>query len=91
MNPVPDPILPEKFLLYSLESNPVPLGWQSDVLTAISIRWCIYIYIYIYIFNPWRATAPKSLYRLERLLPGDSVGRPVASEAPCAPPLGSEP
>ena len=31
---VPDPILPEKFLWYSRESNPGPLGWQSDVLTT---------------------------------------------------------
>ena len=30
--PVPDPILPEKFLGYSRESNPGPLGWQSDML-----------------------------------------------------------
>ena len=30
VEPVPDPILPEKFLGYSRESNPGPLGWQSD-------------------------------------------------------------
>ena len=35
MDPVPDPILPEKFLGYSRESNPGHLGWQSDVLTTI--------------------------------------------------------
>ena len=35
MDPVPDPTLPEKFLGYSRESNPGPLGWQSDVLTTI--------------------------------------------------------
>ena len=29
MDLVPGPILPEKFLRYSRESNPVPLGWQS--------------------------------------------------------------
>ena len=29
--PLPDPILPEKFLGYSRESNPGQLGWQSDV------------------------------------------------------------
>ena len=38
MDPVPDPILPEKFLKYSLESNSGPLGWQSDVLTTIPNR-----------------------------------------------------
>ena len=32
MDPVPDLILPEKFLGYSRKSNPGPLGWQSDVL-----------------------------------------------------------
>ena len=36
--PVPDPILPEKFLGYSRESNPGPLGWQSDMLTIIPNR-----------------------------------------------------
>ena len=35
VDPVPDPILPEKFLGYSRESNPEPLGWQSDVPTTI--------------------------------------------------------
>ena len=39
VDPVPDPILPEKFLGYSRESNPGPLGWQSDVLTTIPYRW----------------------------------------------------
>ena len=34
VDPVPDPILPEKFLGYRRESNPGPLGWQSDVLTT---------------------------------------------------------
>ena len=34
VDPVPDPILLEKFLGYSRESNPGPLGWQSDVLTT---------------------------------------------------------
>ena len=38
VDPVPDPILPEKFLGYSQESNPGPLGYQSDVLTAIPNR-----------------------------------------------------
>ena len=38
VDPVPDPILPEKFLEYSWESNPGPLGWQSDVLTTIPNR-----------------------------------------------------
>ena len=31
VDPVPDPIPPEKLLGYSRESNPGPLGWQSDV------------------------------------------------------------
>ena len=39
VNSVPDPILPEKFLAYSQESNTGPLGWQSDVLTTIPNRW----------------------------------------------------
>ena len=39
VDPVPDPILPEKFLGYSRESNPGPLGWQSGVLTTIPNRW----------------------------------------------------
>ena len=38
VDPVPDPILLEKFLVYSRESNPGPLGWQSDVLTTIPNR-----------------------------------------------------
>ena len=36
---VPYPILLEKFLGFSRESNPGPLGWQSDVLTTIPNRW----------------------------------------------------
>ena len=36
--PHSDPTLPEKFLGYSRESNPGPLGWQSDVLTTIPNR-----------------------------------------------------
>ena len=39
VDPVPDHILPEKFLGYSRESNPGPLGWQSDKLTTIPNRW----------------------------------------------------
>ena len=39
VDPVPDPIFPEKFLGYSQESNPGPLGMQSDVLTTIPNRW----------------------------------------------------
>ena len=35
VDPVPDPILPEKILGYSRELNPGPLGWQSDMLTTI--------------------------------------------------------
>ena len=38
VDPVPEPILPEKFLGYSRESNPGLLGWQSDVLTTIPNR-----------------------------------------------------
>ena len=38
VHPFPDPTLPEKFLGYSRESNPGPLGWQSDVLTTIPSR-----------------------------------------------------
>ena len=38
MDPIPDPILPEKFLGYSKELMPGPLGWQSDVLTTIPNR-----------------------------------------------------
>ena len=43
VDPVPDPILSEKCLGYSRESNTGPLGWQSDVLTTIPNRWSIYI------------------------------------------------
>ena len=39
MDPVPDPILLEKFLGYSRELNLGPLGWQSDMLTTIPNRW----------------------------------------------------
>ena len=42
MDLVPDLILPEKFLWYSWESNPGPIGWQSDVLTSIPNRWSIF-------------------------------------------------
>ena len=39
MDPVPDPILPKKKILrYSRESDPGPLGWESDVLTTIPNR-----------------------------------------------------
>ena len=38
VDPIPDPILPEKFLGCSRESNPGPLGWQSNVLTTIPNR-----------------------------------------------------
>ena len=43
VDPVPDPILLEKFLGYSRESNLGPLGWQSDVLTTILITTYIYV------------------------------------------------
>ena len=39
--PVPDPILPDKFLWYSRESNPGPIGWQSYMLTTIPNRECV--------------------------------------------------
>ena len=44
MDPIPDPILPGKFLAYSRELNLGPLGWQLDVLTTIPNRqsWQIY-------------------------------------------------
>ena len=32
VHPVPDPMLPEKLLGYSRESNQGPLGWLSEVL-----------------------------------------------------------
>ena len=35
VDPVPDHILPQKFLEYSWESNLGPFGWQSGVLTTI--------------------------------------------------------
>ena len=44
VDPIPDPTLLEKFLGYSRESNPGPLGWQLDVLTTIPNR-CINIVI----------------------------------------------
>ena len=43
VDPVPDPILPEKFPGYSRELNPGPFGWQSDVLTTIPNRWSMVI------------------------------------------------
>ena len=46
VDPVPDPILPEKFLGYSRESNPGPLGWQSEVLTTIPNRWSLVFVIF---------------------------------------------
>ena len=53
MDPVPDPILPEKFPGYSWESNPEPLGWQSDVLTTIPNRRSLYKYINIGAKDDW--------------------------------------
>ena len=35
MDPVSDPILPERCIGYSRESNPESLGWELDVLTTI--------------------------------------------------------
>ena len=48
VDPVPDPIRPEKFLRYNRESNPGPLGWQSDVLTTIPNRQGTEIFKVIY-------------------------------------------
>ena len=45
-DPIPDTILPEKFLGYSRKSNPGPLGWESDALTTILNRRS-YIYSFI--------------------------------------------
>ena len=36
--PLPDTILPEKFLWYTRKSNLESIWWQSDVLTTISKR-----------------------------------------------------
>ena len=38
VDPVPYPILLEKFLGYSRESNPGPIGWQSDMLPSEPAR-----------------------------------------------------
>ena len=38
VHPIPYPIRPEKFVGYSRESNPGPLGWQSDMLTTVPNR-----------------------------------------------------
>ena len=46
MDPIPDPILPKKFLEYSRESNPGSLGWQSDLLTTTPNRQSICAYTY---------------------------------------------
>ena len=35
VDPVPDPILLEKFLGYSRESNPGPLGWQTKFVKKV--------------------------------------------------------
>ena len=43
LDPVPDPILPEKFPGYSRESNLGPFGWQSDLLTTIPNRWSYFL------------------------------------------------
>ena len=45
MDPVPDPILPEKFLGYSQESNPGPLGIIIIIITIIVITIIIIIVI----------------------------------------------
>ena len=38
MDPVPDPILPEKLIGFSRDLNPGHLGWQSEVPTTIPNR-----------------------------------------------------
>ena len=42
VDPVADPILTGKFLGHSGDSNPGPLGWQSDVLTTIPNRFSFF-------------------------------------------------
>ena len=66
VDPVPDPIRLEIFLGYSRESNPEPLGWQSDVLTTIPNRWS-----YIYNFGPFNR--PRRLLKGWYLFPLHSV------------------
>ena len=39
VDPVPDPILAEKFLGHSQESNPGPLGWQLQILCFHTGLW----------------------------------------------------
>ena len=51
--PVPDPILPEKFLGYTRESNSGPLGWQSDMLTTIPNRQNAFEYSIFLKFTSW--------------------------------------
>ena len=64
VDPVPDPVLPEKFLGYSRESNPGPLGWQSDVLTTIPNRRSSQ--------TPFRP--PRNPHRVPRFLTRDPNG-----------------
>ena len=49
VDPIPDPILPEKFPEYSRESNPGPLGWQSDLLTTIPNRQSVVVVVVVYL------------------------------------------
>ena len=49
VEPVPDPILPEKHLGYSRGSNPGPLGWQSDVLTTIPKARSYSLFTFLYL------------------------------------------
>ena len=89
VDPIPDPILPEKFLGYSQESNPGPLGWQSaeranhytkQVINFNGCREKIRI-ISISMVKIHGATTPKSQDRLKWLLPDGSRGGLVVSKA----------
>ena len=63
---VPDPILPEKFLGYSRESNPGPLGWKSDVLTTIpNLSWNAYLKL---LYKSWNWYRTKLNVLLQNLM-----------------------
>ena len=64
MDPVPDPILLEKFLGYSRESNPGPLGWLSDVLTTIPNRWSLCFTLGIIIEMEQKSCDEHVIYKL---------------------------
>ena len=78
VDPVTDPILPEKFLGYSRESNPGSLGWQSDVLTTVPNRWSPRIIISININNRiisriWMNGIKISNYKFKWILANISI------------------